>query len=440
MLKRILKILSGLILGLVVLVVVAVIYYQFDDDLNPDVIKVLNHPPKMIEVSKNGYYPLLGLYAAKDSKPVDYALAIIDQAKKQYQEDNNIAVLSVSDLVKSREINISAKNDYLCYALNNVCLELVKKHKTLIAKILKDNSLIIQRFRKTYRFNEFQETPYLLGFEGMLKAHHLVLTDIAFQWLNGNKDIALDNLSKDLEFWRMVTRGDISLITRMIAVAMVSNNLNLWSEVVTDCRGCELIDAKMTAINQPLTAAELSLRKVFAIEYRYMYALSEKAMQEEIDRSITSKIVHSLFFKKNNTLNKIRTVHEDIIDLSECDFSHYHECDDRYMAKMLETPDYLSWEFIDNPVGSILAAIAQPAYTGYARIYFEQEVKRRLIIVKHRIYKNKIKLSSIQTYLNSLSPELRNPFDGSAIKWDMDSQTLMMTAGEDSRIKVSIAL
>jgi hypothetical protein len=84
--------------------------------------------------------------------------------------------------------------------------------------------------------------------------------------------------------------------------------------------------------------------------------------------------------------------------------------------------------------------MSQPAYAGYARIYFIQEAKRRLILVKHLIYKNKLKSSEIQTYLDNLSTNLRNPFDESAIKWNADSKSLMITSGNDARLNVSIVL
>jgi hypothetical protein len=439
LLKKTLKIFTGIILGLVVLVVIAAIYYQFDEELDPDIVRLVNNSPEVIDASKNGYYQLLGLYAGENKKPVEYALEIIEQARKQSLE-KDVVILPDPDLKRPGELHITAENKFLCYSLDRDCLGMVKKEKAKIKKILKDNALITHRFRNAYSFDDFQEPPYLFGLQGILTAHHLVLTDIAFEWLYGDRDKALNNLNTDLAFWRRVTRSDVSLITRMIAVANIGNTLDLWSEIVTDCGGCGLDEEHMTALERPLTAAELSLRKVFANEYRYMYKLSENALQEEIERSTTSKILYALFYKKNSTLNKIRHAHKEIIHLSECDFQQYVECVHTYQDTLHDEPVYWSWEFVDNPIGTILAAIAQPAYTGYAQASFEQEVRRRLILAKLQIYKNNIKPVSIQAQLDDLPHELRNPFDDSAIKWNAKSKTLVITAGEDDRIKVSVNL
>jgi hypothetical protein len=69
----------------VIILIAALIYYQFDDELRPEIAEIaeiLNAVPVSIPTEQNAYYALLGLFTDKDIEPHAEGMNIYQQAIK----------------------------------------------------------------------------------------------------------------------------------------------------------------------------------------------------------------------------------------------------------------------------------------------------------------------------------------------------------------------
>jgi len=417
--------------------VVAVIYYQFDDDLIPEAVKVINYTPKAIEPKDNGYYHLLGLFSEKDKDPVVKGQEIIQQAKVLYQahKDSQSGILFLEDIKEARVVIPDVSHE-LCSSIDRACINDAKNRISDFKKVSEENKLLIERYRQVYQFDQYRETILVTPSTDILKIHKIALTDIALKWVKGEKESALMLLERDLRFQKIVLASDISLITKMITIAMVGRNLRLLSEFISDCQDCNAVELNRTSFDQPFSRSELSLRKTFNYEYRLAHSLLANLSQDEGNQDL----LYTLFYKENSTLNIFFKQFQGIVELSECDHDSFLKCQSEYLLIANKGVDYFSWQFIKDPVGSIYVGISQPAYNGYARTVFLTELQRRLVVVKNLIHKNKIPKDGIQVYLNRLPASLRNPFTGGVIKWDSEQNLLTMDMEGDEDYEVSVEL
>jgi len=182
MVKKITKIILGFGIGVVVIAVCAVIYYQFDDELNPHVSGVLNHT-NSISPRENSYYYLLGLYAKKGTKTFDKGLDIVELAKDKFTQAGNVAVLSDSDIKNSHEIKEPQYHHAVCFFDETECLKELVGFKDKFQALRDKYLFLIFRLREAYTIPQFEELPYILSFDHIMSTHSPDLAKSGFRIL-----------------------------------------------------------------------------------------------------------------------------------------------------------------------------------------------------------------------------------------------------------------
>ena len=410
-------------LAVAIIIACLLIYYQFDEDLSPDVIRTLNYVPDKIPVKENAFYYLLGLYTDRNSLPLDKGFEILNAAEKHYSKDNTGTVFFVSDLPNSNVLAPNMLKHEICYSNEQPCLEDAKNNETLYLQVIEKNRVILDRLQHLYQFDKYKEPKYPLALNDAVKLQKIALAQVAIMWNKGDRSNALEFLTRNANFWRMVSRSEISLINRMISIANIRFNYNLLSEIVVACHGCVELSDHLPEILTPITKQELSMRKTMDYEYRYTYALFEKEYKKERDNN-GEEIFEALLFKKNSFHNKMYSMYSRFILLSECEVKLYPKCHENFVKKTKERNGFVSLEFIDDPVSYILVEIAIPAYENYGSQYFSFVGKSRLIRVQHHLYVNKVKKSDYQAYLSNLPDKLKSPFNGKPITWNTGKNEL----------------
>lgn len=427
-LNKLKKILLWLLLTPVVLIASAVVYYQFDEALRPEVVAVLNHKPAPVPEEQNGYYPLLGLFAPADVAPRQKGLAIMAETKKRHEE-KALAPWSVSDVRDAQAISPKLGSLKVCED-NKVshCLRDVRKNKAAYKTLVADNQLLLTRYREVHHHPEFQETtPHFFGYSDIIKMNRLAQSDIALKWDAKNYQQALTLLRNEHHFWRRVVSSEVSLLGRMIGLAILQRNLNLALELMSDCSDCIIDQTIMLDILTPTAPAELSVRKVFAYESRFIYDILNTGVMDIENDLPLGNVLSSLAFKKNSAANKIVNIHDHVIRLSECPLEQYTSCYRECKKYTHRELDYLSLEFLDDPVGKILAEITTPAYKDYVFAAIQHEALRRLVLAKYYLGKNAIKPDAIENYLQTHNQEFGNPVTGKPIEWDAKQRLLKMS-------------
>lgn len=420
----------------VVLVLLVVLYYQFDEDLRPEVVEILNYLPEKIPVNENGYYALLGLFADKDAAPHEKGLLIAAEAEKRYDSFEGLAIVSITDIEGAEVIKSNIDEASMCSSdARPDCLVDILNRKAFYRKLLQDNDLLISRLKHLYTYKYFQESPAVIVVPNLKTVHRILLADIVLKWINGEHQAAVLSLRDDLSFWRHVSSSDTSLITRMIAESVIESDLHILSEFISDCSNCisgKLIEKQLL---RPTTSPEIDMTRVFEFEYRSMYHDVSKLIEQSKKESVGQAILYYLFVKQNSVFNKMYAIFDQAINLSKCELGKYENCYDAYMSESRKDIDFWSAEFLKDPVGEVIFHISKPTYHNYVWRSFRKELLRRLIYAKHLLYKNNVSENDIQGFLNELPENLMNPVMHQAIEWDGENRRLKMTMPENMQVK-----
>ena len=420
----------------VVLVLLVVLYYQFDEDLRPEVVEILNYEPEKIAANENGYYAFLGLYADKDANPHEKGLLIAIEVEKRYDSFEEPGIVKITDIEGAVVINLNIDEASLCGSdARPDCLRDILDRKALYRKVLQENDVLISRLRHLYDYKYFQESRAVIFMPNLKTVHRVLLADIVSKWVNGEHQAALLSLRDDLSFWRHISSSDISLITHVIAGSIIENDLRILSEFISDCSNCideNLIEKQLL---RPMTSPEMDMTRVFGFEYRVTYHDVSMGIEQSKTESLGQAILFNLFYKKNSVFNKMYSIYDKAIKLSKCELDNYAICYDSYMSDPRKDTDFSSIEFLKDPVGEVIFHIAMPAYHTYVWRSFRKELLRRLIYAKFLLYKNNVSENDVQGYLNELPESLMNPVMHQAIEWDGEVPRLKMTMPENMKVQ-----
>ena len=412
----------------VVLVLLVVLYYQFDDELRPEVVAVLDYQPEIIPANENGYYALLGLFTNKDADPHVKGLQIAMEVEKRFDSFEAPGIVSITDTEGAEVIKLSLDETSLCGSeIRPDCLEDIPKRKIFYRKLLQENELLISRLRDLYTYKYFQESPAIIFMPKLKTVHRLLLADIVLKWINGEHQAAALSLRDDLDFWRHVSSSDISLITRVIAGSIIESDLRVLSEFISDCSNCineELIEQQLL---RSIISLEMDMTRVFGFEYRVTYHNILMGIEQSKKESLGQAILFRLFYKQNSVFNKTYTIYDQAITLSKCELDNYANCYEAYMSNPRKDIDFSSIEFLKDPVGEVIFHIAVPTYHTYVWKSFRRELLRRLVYAKFLLYKNNVSENNIQGYLYELPENLMNPVMHQAIEWAGKERRLKMT-------------
>lgn len=440
--KRFIKISLFVLAVPVLLVFIAIIYYQFDETLSPGVLQTINHEQKLIPPQENAYYYLLGMFVSKSSVPYIKAEAIVKSAKHGYLNGDDNIVFIQEKYPSAFMLKPNKNSIGLCRSVQDDCLEYVKQHSKIVKNVVSENEVLLRRLREAYLIKSYQETPYInvLGFGYLPRVHDIAMADISLEWDLGRSKTALDELQKDYDFWRMVLGSDSSLITHMIAGGLVYRDLTMFSRMLSKCEKCVDNNINIEAFLRPFQKQDLSLRKAMGFDYRHVYKNMIDSLSKKGRRPITGDIIEPLFSKENATFNQMYAMYQQYIKISECPTRNLQQCYCKAEKWKKKGFDVFSWGFWKNPIGAVLVAIARPAFDGYAQNSHQIELMRRLLLIKYKLLKNKVKQKNIQKYINRLPAEIKNQVKGVPIKWFKAKQAIgfQFTRGINTSVMVKL--
>lgn len=409
------------------LVTVLVFYYHFDETLRPDVATILNTKPADVPAAQNGYFALLGLAAPDNVEPFQMGQDIVAASNKYYAEKGLKALDAEIDIPGSHANAPQYGKEKLCNENKvSVCLSDVRKNKTAAKALVERNQLLLKRYQTLHHASQFQQVGYLYPYSDTIKVNKIFQAFIALEWDAKHYKEAFASLQDEHAFWRRVMNSDVSLTGRMVSLAILQRNLQLVAELTADCPRCLSGTATVQALFNPLQAAEYSVRNVIEHDARFMYGVLDSGIAEDSKKSVVSKLMYTLAFKKNAAVNKIFTTYSQVIQLSECPLPHYTDCYQTYSKFMDQEINYLSWAFIEDPMGTSIAEDSRLHYDEYIFAAINYEAKRRLVMLKTDLGMNNIKPDDIAGYLLSHGKAYSNPLNGQPVEWDAQHKVLRL--------------
>ena len=178
----------------------------------------------------------------------------------------------------------------------------------------------------------FRSAP-LPGYAPALYGQRLLLLQAKILADSGDTRTVTELLAKDAHFWRMVLASSDFLITKMIATAALRRHFEWGSMAVHGIPSDSVASALPNEWRQPMTDAELSLRRTLAGEWIFFSSApvmldEDFALEETFVSRLSDRLLRPLF-QPQDTLNRHATYLAELADALDAPLADYKAAADR---------------------------------------------------------------------------------------------------------------
>lgn len=409
-----------------------------DERLSPKTVSLLTAPPDLYPTSDNLYFMLAGF----ETRPGGSVIAAGQAAVRAYERKlrkGPDAFLHLSDRPSPDALVFKGNVTGFWQSTTDVWGE-VDSHKTQIAQLLVANRKLYQRYRALHRATGYYETGtpsvYATTYFPPLPLRHVFLADFALRMRSGNREeqsAALADMANDLQVWRTMLTGYGSLISKMIAVAYLRQDLILIGDMIAD-PAVALSDrrSEMDRLVTPFPIHDWKLGSAFSYEARittreiadtYSADSAKEAHVSFLEN--TENWLLEPFYKKHATENEEADNTRKIIAIVDGPPRLLQQAISTYgvAANCLAN---VRIGCVYNPIGKILVAVAIPAYERFPLEAYDVAALQRMVKLAYEIRVHQVTSAAIPRYMK-LHPEWsRHPVNGRAFMFNAVTDRLSL--------------
>ena len=417
----------------------------FDEDLKPEAIAFADFSGEEVAPEENGYYAWVGLRAPVGENPHARGVQIVAQVNEKLDMLPREAV-NTNTFFGAKALKLPNNLAGLCGRDATGCLDRYRSKTSDIEKQVRENKVLLERYRALYRYPHFHETvkPRYYGpffsdpamVSGLARAQH------ALQALRGDHQQALRQLRHDTLFWRQVLTDTRGLTNKMIAVAAIHRNAQLASEIVAHHPADKDTLALAAQSVQPLTEWERDLTYVYRNEFGLVMHLlttiptemSAPCPAESIYDCLIGKLTATFLFKSHATVNQSFENFSEIAAKSRLPAPEFLKKTNERQASYQNFWDWLPpWHFAYNPIGKILNAIAVTPYDNYTARIHNLDGFMRLVSLSLAARQQSVRDADMPALLARAQLNLRNPYTNDPMLWDAENRAFYFDGmGDDN--------
>ena len=389
----------------------------FDEELHPEVKLAMQVPPE-INPQKNAYLALFGMQAAagKDMQQVGIQLTTrYLQNRDQHQRDE-LTQEEIQEIAGGKNLDEAWSKQYKsCNSRQeNGCL--AKMVAQINSTPMTDTrfNVMLKRYQQLLEMQDYQElqnasaaTP-LPQFGLALDVAKIYLAQASTE---KNPMTFLTALQKDMRFWRRVLSQGNAIISKMIAIAALRNDLQYLSEFM---QSKTLTEEQKTLIQQllvTLDSEELNIAEAISGEGRWLATEFNYVEKNWLSR---------MAFQYNATLNAnyFYAIKHDVelAKLSSIQLA-------KALAQVRINEDSpLTWSpsSLYNFIGKALVATAHPYMQDYiARVH---DLNGMILLVQLQLSLKGTPNDAIESSVQN-SP-IKNPYTNQAMQWNQAEAAL----------------
>ena len=373
----------------IIAIIAALLFLTFvivnwgDEALKPEVAQALAWQAPTNAFDDNGYSVLLGIEA-----PIDMDAATIGKKALQAELARFASLQQTHKETPARAENLREIDaytdwkDHQCdYQKQQNCVDFyLLQGDAKLAFVLASQARLIARFEAIKQSKNYTEVmPPMLSaqipkYSSLMNASELARIRAILDIAENRMDTGLQGYVNNAMFSRKLLRESNSLVSHMVAVAMMQRDTRVLSELMTKY---PIIASKYSAqlmpVLAPISAPEYNLKKAFMqatnwqipIINNMRYANATELAGEKTN--FMQKAWLKIGFKPNATLNLLNAQTNDIIKLAELNAAQFADKKAHYLAMQKENRDVVDYRLLTqkNPVGRILASISAPECEKY---------------------------------------------------------------------------
>lgn len=250
---------------------------------------------------------------------------------------------------------------------------------------------------------------------------------------SGDAAAASELLSSDARFWRTVLASSDSLITKMIATTALQRHFAWGSVVIGGFPAGGIAAGIPREWQEPMTGAELSLRRTLTGEWvyfsNYLPTLNAEPANDEAFAARSADLLMRPFFQPQATLNRHAAYLAALADTLDAPLRGYARvADDAALRARRSADEALPPRWLYNWVGSVMMAAGPADYAPYARRVADLEGARRAALATVTLRGAATPPAEVAAAL-AASP-LRNPYDDQPLRWDAEDRAIVFVGLE----------
>jgi hypothetical protein len=429
---RKIAIVVGVVLIVVLVVPLLIVALWKDADLGPGAQRWLTSPIPEVADDENLFYGIVGFSQAGSDDFVAAGAGLMEEANRALEElqkseaplSDEKALEAVSRAWGGEPIDDELKD--LCRPIEKSCMEEWIATAAELNVLSERHRELLERLERLYGLTAYGMTltpDYQAPFPSISQlatVHRLKMGLVGAGCASGDFVTALGDLRVDIAFNRRVMVEARLLLTKLIALAMLSEALHTYAEC---------LDVNHHAFSEegelaPLTLAERSLRKGMQTEFRsgarLLRQLDGHPQILSRETELPSWLVGWLY-KPNRTVNLGYGFFAAMADISELPSSDLTE----EVPKRLAALGPGVTEYVANPIGAILQEVAEPAMVDYPYRFHDLDGLIGLINAKRRLRERNVPGDGINAALadEDLIP-WRNPYEDIPFRWNSTARNL----------------
>ncbi len=442
----------------------AILLWGRDESLNSTAARFLQ--PPIVAEKENAYFYILGFTALSNKKPEEVGKQIL--MRHQLTKNKNFKKEEIE------QIHFSENPISACGKESNNDINCMIQNRAQIEKAIVQNKLFIERYTELLKYTQFADMAP--GSVTSISLPFLDLQRAKFAWWAKASLLIADNkfsdglklLQEDTNFWRMLSMQADNLLTRMVAIAMMQKQYELFSQLIT--RFPLLVDKEkelLLQIASHLSPHELSFRRALAGELRIAantlrqfnnpIPVAKNSDRPCVDKNgkpcvkeskINFSLEHpfwrrTLFYRYNATLNLQANLLDKWAEYSEMPVQKIVQQKEPFI-KTLELqykPSDLSGWQIYNRLGKYLVAAGYFDVSQQIFKIYDLEGLIRLVNLQIQIASFHLTNEKIGPFLQTSDMELMNPYTGDAMNWDEKEESIFFRSlGNEDGGEIAITI
>ena len=370
----------ALICGLLLLTFVIINWG--DEELKPEVVQALDWKPPTNAFEENGYLVLLGITA-----PIEMDVAQLGKKALEAQLSRFAAAQKTHIESPAPEQNPAEVDDYIdwkdnrCkYSAQPNCVDFyLQQGADKLIFVLLAQERLAARFQAIKQSKSYVEVmPPLVTAEFpkysiLMQASEMERIQAILDISEGKLEQGVARFAENASFSRRLLRESTSLVSHMVALAMVQRDTRILSELMVKYpKIATQYAAQLVPVLAPISAPEYNLKKAFVNEKSMILTIinhSNNLLENEAFTSELRRLPASfdkLAYQPNATLNMLYDWAQYRIKLAEvsaADLDSAKQDLKRNQQTLLGLG--IHPYYIKNPMGKILVSVAEPDYYNY---------------------------------------------------------------------------
>ena len=413
-----------------------------DETLSPEAIALLKMRPRTVADHENAFLALVGIGAENGVTPIAAARSWIDHVAAE-----DVAAQKEWRVGKFRpapKANLAVWTTLRCEMAKEACVPKWQAKRNEVEAALRQleqqrsfysAALLLPKFEESSAASVNAPWPDYGSWSRLGEMH---LAQAVLLSLDGQSEVALKLIAQKMALDRLVLRQAETLVAKSVAIRQLHATVHVVNELGKHLP--EFSKTHQTTLAQllrPLSDEEadmgmaLTAERAFVLRVLEQHKTNPKALFATLGESAGAgslgNIIHAWGFRVNQTLNAETRYTLPFVTAATGGARGYAQRRtqaDEQLSAFAQTGEP-AWHWIRNPTGKMLAQFATPNYTEYTARGYDLDGFIRISALAARARAEGVAGTGMAAWLAAQAEPLRNPYDGSAMRWDVGKNAIV---------------